>query len=328
MTLKDNSKGYSIFLVSMLMYGVYSLALTAWAVIDNCGIPYMGSSILNIINAISGRVPIIVLSIMFITAGKNIERCLQALSLYFVLCIAAIVTVFVTNLIGYGAIGDFGTLITRILSICFSILAIFGIKVIKDTGKTQFFKAVWLIAIIYNIFIETTYIIATSRVLLSFSYTGYATIYLTTVVTTVLYMIFNISLYIFVRGIDTTEVPTENIDCGEANIAKCVILTIITLGVYQWIWLYSIIKNIKHMSNDEGSAVSELLCLMFVPFYWFYWVYTRAKTIKQQADKRQVAMSDNSVLYLVLSFLRFGILNIALMQNDLNTIIKYTKINA
>ncbi len=321
MTLKNNSKAYIFLLVSMLLSGIYSLVLTIIAIVNNLGIPYtFGTHIVNIINAISGRLPIIILCFMFLKAGSSVEKCLKALSVYFVLSIAFTVLVPITNLVAWGHRGDFRSLIRILVNVTLSFLAAIGIKEIIDNKKTRFFKIVWLITTVYNVYIFSSMGVLTSMILQSNS--EYFMIWFNNILTLIFYIIFNIAVYIFVMDIDVSNEVPNDAEYGEMNIARCAIFTIITFGIYQWVWLYHIAKNIKHLDGDNSSVTGELLCLMFIPFYWIYWVYTRSKTIKKCADERQIVMTDNSVLFVVLSLFGFGVLQIALLQSDLNTLMR------
>ncbi len=117
------------------------------------------------------------------------------------------------------------------------------------------------------------------------------------------------------------EINKDYIELYEIkNIAICVILGIITFGIYTMIWQYSIVKKIKLLNNDTSSCVGEFLCLIFVPFYSFYWVYTRAKKLSDGAKIYGITTKDNGAVYLICVFLGFGIVAFALIQNDLNTI--------
>lgn len=110
----------------------------------------------------------------------------------------------------------------------------------------------------------------------------------------------------------------EKVVVEESNIAKMVILSIITLGIYTYVWLYKIAKKIKELSGDFSSVATEIICIMFVPFYLLYWVYTRYAKLKTVADNDGIEIGNNGVLYLILSLLGLGLISIALIQNDLN----------
>ena len=112
--------------------------------------------------------------------------------------------------------------------------------------------------------------------------------------------------------------PMPNEFREEKNIAVCIILALVTCSIYMWFWMYNMIKKIRMLANDTSDMVGEYLLLMLVPYYNVYWVYTRGKKISEEAARRGIQITDNSVLYLILNLLGLQIVSYAMMQNDLN----------
>lgn len=112
--------------------------------------------------------------------------------------------------------------------------------------------------------------------------------------------------------------PMPNEFREEKNIAVCIILAFVTCSIYMWFWMYSMVKKIRMLANDTSDMVGEYLLLMLVPYYNVYWVYTRGKKISEEAARRGIQISDNSVLYLILNLLGLSIVSYAMIQNDLN----------
>ena len=104
------------------------------------------------------------------------------------------------------------------------------------------------------------------------------------------------------------------------SIVACILLSIVTCGIYGLIWNYSIMKKIRLLNQDYTSPVGEFLCFIFVPFYALYWYYTRANRLSTGAASYGLMITSNGILYLILAIFGFSIVNICLMQNDLNTI--------
>ncbi len=125
-------------------------------------------------------------------------------------------------------------------------------------------------------------------------------------------------------SIERPETP-KIIVIEENNIAKMVILSIITLGIYTYVWLYKIAKKIKELDGDFSSVATEIICIMFVPFYLLYWIYTRYAKLKAVSDTNGIEIGTNGVLYLILSLLGLGLIAIALIQNDLNIMARSMK---
>lgn len=112
----------------------------------------------------------------------------------------------------------------------------------------------------------------------------------------------------------------------ERNIAVCIILTIVTCGIYGLIWFISLTDDVRLVSGDDrlsgGKAV--LLTLVTCGIYSIYWAYQMGKALNQASVKSGKTASDNSVLYLILQIIGLGIVGYCLMQSELN---QYAKEN-
>ena len=107
----------------------------------------------------------------------------------------------------------------------------------------------------------------------------------------------------------------------EKNLVTNIILTIVTFGIYGIIWFINITDDAKTVSKDEtmqGGGVAFLLTLITCGIYGYYWSYKMGKLINQGKINNNMPEDDKSVLYLILQLCGLGIVNWALMQNDLN----------
>lgn len=107
----------------------------------------------------------------------------------------------------------------------------------------------------------------------------------------------------------------------ERNLVTSIILTIVTCGIYGIIWFIGLTDDAKTVSEDQtmqGGGIAFLLTLITCGIYGIYWAYKMGKAINEARIKRGLAEDDKSVLYLILQILGLGIVNYALMQNDLN----------
>lgn len=108
----------------------------------------------------------------------------------------------------------------------------------------------------------------------------------------------------------------------ERSVATSIVLTIFTCGIYGIFWFISLTDDVRNASEDSSmpsGGIAFLLTIITCGIYGFYWAYRMGKglTTAHQRLGDQV-ISDNSVLYLVLQVLGLGIVNYAIMQNDLN----------
>jgi len=110
------------------------------------------------------------------------------------------------------------------------------------------------------------------------------------------------------------------IKINKRSIVGCILLSIITLGIYGIYWMYLLVKNTRSIQKDTYSCTEEVLCLIFVPFYSIYWWYTRGKKVKQSFKENKYTAKGNGVLYLVLAILGLNIVSMAIMQSDFNSL--------
>lgn len=105
------------------------------------------------------------------------------------------------------------------------------------------------------------------------------------------------------------------------DIAVCIILSIITCGIYGIIWFYNITNDTAHVSDehDINGGTAILLSLVTCGIYTIYWNYAMGKKLYKAKLKSDDRADDNSVLYLILAIFGLNIINYCLIQNELNT---------
>ena len=97
------------------------------------------------------------------------------------------------------------------------------------------------------------------------------------------------------------------------NIAVAIILSIITLGIYEIYWKYLMVKNIRTLKGDFRNCTGEMLCLVFVPFYSLYWWYNRGSYVKSD-----IKSNTGGIVYLLLALFGLEIIALAVMQDEFN----------
>ena len=100
------------------------------------------------------------------------------------------------------------------------------------------------------------------------------------------------------------------------NIGLCVVFAIIPCGIYMFYWMYQINETARRINpqrwNTDGGMVI-LFTIITCGIYGYYWNYQMGKAFQVFPD-----VTDNSILYLILSILNLDIVNYCLIQNDIN----------
>ena len=110
------------------------------------------------------------------------------------------------------------------------------------------------------------------------------------------------------------------IPIDKRKIGVCILLSIVTFGIYQIYWEYLLVKNTRAIQKDESSCTGEMLCLVFVPFYTLFWWFTRGKIVKDKFAEHGYSAIGNEIAYLILSIFGLSIVSMAIMQNDFNSL--------
>ncbi len=111
---------------------------------------------------------------------------------------------------------------------------------------------------------------------------------------------------------------------GRRNIAVCIILSIVTCGIYGLYWLYCIVEDLNaagRQTNDTGGGLVVLLSIVTCDIYLLYWMYKAGGKVNQlHYISGQREDGSLGILYLILTFFGVGIVSYALIQNELNKV--------
>ena len=108
------------------------------------------------------------------------------------------------------------------------------------------------------------------------------------------------------------------------NIALCVVLSIITCGIYGIYWLVCLVDDLNVASgrtDDTSGGIVFLLSLITCGIYGIYWMYKAGEKVAyiKQRNTGEIA-STSFVLYLILGIIGFGSVAYALIQSELNKV--------
>lgn len=109
----------------------------------------------------------------------------------------------------------------------------------------------------------------------------------------------------------------------QRNIATCIILSLVTCGIYGIYWWVMITDESNAISPEYATASgvkSVLLTLVTCGIYYYYWAYKMGEKLDNAKAARGMQSGSGNILYLLLCIFGLGIVAYALMQNDLNTL--------
>ena len=104
----------------------------------------------------------------------------------------------------------------------------------------------------------------------------------------------------------------------QRNIALCIVLSIVTCGIYGIYWLYCLHEDMQEVCGHPMSVSGGMVILLTIitcGIYGIYWCYQMGRAL----DKAKGTPAGSlGVLYLVLSIFGLDIIAWALMQDELN----------
>lgn len=110
----------------------------------------------------------------------------------------------------------------------------------------------------------------------------------------------------------------ERIGFARRNVGSCVILTVLTGGIFGIVWLTKICKDLNRLHGDENPVGSEVLMFLFIPFYSVYWGYAKGKQMYEDSKKRGGNLTDRKYVYLFMNLMFMQLFTLGFIQTQLN----------
>ena len=118
--------------------------------------------------------------------------------------------------------------------------------------------------------------------------------------------------------------PQGGAPIQERNIALCILLTIVTCGIYGIYWMICMVNDLNTAADcpgDTSGGIVFLLGLVTCNIYTLYWLYKAGEKVSYIKQKSgQPGDSSAGILYLLLSFFGLSIVSYCLIQNELNQV--------
>ena len=107
------------------------------------------------------------------------------------------------------------------------------------------------------------------------------------------------------------------------NIGVCIVLTMLTCGIYGLYWFYrlTVETNIASGIEEVNPGTLILLCVATCGIYEIYWAYKMGRQIAIAQNNKGVYSDDKSILYMILRICGLGIVVYALLQSELNSFV-------
>ncbi len=102
------------------------------------------------------------------------------------------------------------------------------------------------------------------------------------------------------------------------SVGLCIVLTIITCGIYGIYWMYCLHEDMQIVCNrpmEVSGGIVILLSIVTCGIYALYWNFKMGQFLD---EAKGTPTAYDGVLYLVLSIFGLGIVSWALMQSELN----------
>lgn len=102
------------------------------------------------------------------------------------------------------------------------------------------------------------------------------------------------------------------------NVAVCIVLSIITCGIYSLYWVYCVHNDVQEVSGQPMGVSGGLVIVLDIVTCGIYGIYWNYK-MGQMLDSAKGQPNGNSgILYLVLALFGLSIVSMAIMQSELN----------
>jgi len=106
----------------------------------------------------------------------------------------------------------------------------------------------------------------------------------------------------------------------QRSVGLAIVLTLVTCGLYSIYWFIVMTNDVSKLSGDSSFTGGKhfLLSLVTCGIWSLVWSYQIGKLVEEAQKQRGLPASDNSILYLVLTFFGLGVVTFALVQSDVN----------
>ncbi len=107
------------------------------------------------------------------------------------------------------------------------------------------------------------------------------------------------------------------------NVVTCIILSIVTCGIYGLYWYFCVINDLNTASetpDDASAGMVLLLSIVTCGIYGWIWLYKAGEKVDKIRQRNGETPSDSSIIYILLAVFGLAIVDYALIQTELNKV--------
>ena len=106
----------------------------------------------------------------------------------------------------------------------------------------------------------------------------------------------------------------------QRNIAVCIVLSLVTCGLYSIYWFICLTNDTNIVSNSDGTSggMAFLYALLTCNIYTLFWAYKQGEKLDEAKRAQGIPSSNSNIIYLLLCLFGLGIIAYALMQDAVN----------
>lgn len=104
------------------------------------------------------------------------------------------------------------------------------------------------------------------------------------------------------------------------NIAICILLSVITCGIYGIYWMIALNNEANGLSGKQGTSGGMVFLFTLLTFgiYGIYWMYQMGVAVGMIHRAHNEERGNAPIVYLLFSLFGLGIVAYALLQKELN----------
>ena len=112
---------------------------------------------------------------------------------------------------------------------------------------------------------------------------------------------------------------------SRCSVGVSILLSVITCGIYAWVWLYQLLTTLYKQNNlPNNAAVDIVLTIITCGLYGIYLMYRMGRLESGMHHYMGAPPINESILYLILGIFQLHIVVYAIIQSNINTLVDQT----